>query len=181
MNRRNFITTAALAIPTIAMGLPMSLPTTPNSVKYKYNAYEYEWSWSDKMEIFTNKFLSSKRIKTMDCCASIIDKKGNIYGIDDVSFNLGENEPFVVKMHVLDSLPTYKSLDESRNIDLIPALNEIKKNMEVVAQTIYLFNITDKVWIPFVRGLSKKTYNRMVGMMNATTKEEAEEILRKYA
>jgi hypothetical protein len=180
MNRRNFITTAALAIPTIVMGLPMSLPTIPNSVKYKYNTYEYEWSWSEQMEILTNKFLSSQGIRTMDYCASVVDENGNIGGTVDDWLVSGKTEPFVVKMHVLDSLPIYKSLSDSRDIDLIPTVNEIKNKMEVVAQTIYLYNITEKVWIPFVRGLTKNRYNRIVGMMNVTTKEEAEEILRKY-
>lgn len=178
MNRRNFITTAILAIPTIAMGLPMSLPTTPNSAKkYKYD-FTHKYDWNDTIEIFSNKCLEIHGVKTMDYCASIIDKKGNIYGIDDVSFNLGENEPFVVKMHVLDSLPCNDRDNET--IDLIPALNEIKEKMEVVTQTIWLRDKTIDKMVPFVRGLSKKTYNRMVGMMNATTKEEAEEILRKY-
>jgi hypothetical protein len=172
MNRRRFITTVVLAIPTIAIGSSMSLPT----VKYKYE-YTHEYDWDNQIQIFSNEYLSLYGVKTMDYCASVVDDNGNIGGIDNWRINRNKTEPFIVKMHVLESLPCYTN---SKTIDLTPALAEILEKMECVTQTIWLKDKTINKMVPFVRGLSKKRYKRMVGMMNATTKEECEEILKIY-
>jgi hypothetical protein len=147
---------------------------------HKNNKYDssHVYDWNDTIEIFSNSFLTCQGIKTMNYCASVVYENGNIGGTVDECPVGGKKEPFVVRMYILESLLRYEEPDMNINLDVV--INEIKQKMAVVVQTIWLKDKTINKMVPFVRGLDKKTYCRMVGLMNATTKEQIEEVYRIY-
>ena len=164
MNRRNFITTSLLAIPTLTMGL--SLPK--NNDENEDSTFKL---------ILTPDQLRCNEIRHAPYTANCFDING-IFG-HECGYNEKISMPFVTKTYKLHNLPKiFKKqtdiqdvinyyLDCNQYNIMKSVINEIKENMEYVNMVAYVQcpclcgsnNCKDKHWIPIVRGLTKEKYN----------------------
>lgn len=172
MNRKQFIKTSIAAIPLIA------LSTNANHILSSSIAYDANVVFDNTIEIFTLKNLKKNGIRSASYSASCYDKNGVF--AHEPGFDEKYNEPFVRKTYLIKSLPivTSDSLQSINNF--CPAndvLNEIKDKMEYVCLVWYVKS--DK-WYPIVGGMTKLNYKFKVGSMNATTKEEYNDLVSKY-